>query len=49
MIVTGVTEDTSVMRGEVLNIHPVIGRSLQASGRGWNIVGVWQGKNRNEP
>ena len=34
VIVTGVTEDTSVMRGEVLNIHPVIGRSLQASEEG---------------
>lgn len=44
VIVTGVTKDTSVMRGEVLNIHPVIGRSLQASDEGLNIVGVWQGK-----
>lgn len=51
VIVTGVTEDTSVMRGEVLNIHPVIGRSLQASEEGleysWSLAGKEIGTNRD--
>ena len=51
VIVTGVTEDTSVMRGEVLNIHPVIGRSLQASEEGleysWSLAGKESGTNRD--
>ena len=51
VIVTGVTEDTSVMRGEVLNIHPVIGRSLQASEEGleysWSLAGKEIGTSRD--
>ena len=51
VIVTGVTKDTSVMRGEVLNIHPVIGRSLQASEEGleysWSLAGKEIGTNRD--
>ena len=51
VIVTGVTKDTSVMRGEVLNIHPVIGRSLQASEEGleysWSLAGKEIGTSRD--